>query len=336
MPEGRLVAIVVTHDRPAPLRETLTRLLAQPIGGVVVVDNASGMETAQTLATFSDPRLSVVRLPQNKGGSGGFEAGMAFAMAHTGADWLVLMDDDARPAPGAIEGFLHRYAAQVTTAPLAIAAAVFSPDGPVAEMNRPSRNPFWYPRVLLQSLRHAICGSGRQGFHLPDADFQPDAPVQKIDVASFVGFFVNRSAVRLAGLPEGGLFLYGDDVLYSLCLRKLGVPILFDPGLRFEHACETLGPGLITRPLWKVYYLCRNGVSVAAQAAGPWLFPLALAWFVALWLRKTRAYPAADRPAYLRMVRAGLWDGLRQKRGRKESIHQTLARSGTELKGISA
>jgi hypothetical protein len=48
-----------------------------------------------------------------------------------------------------------------------------------------------------------------------------------------------------------------------------------------------------------------------------------------------RAYPAADRSAYLRMVRAGLWDGLRQKRGRKESIHQTLAISGRELKGIS-
>lgn len=260
---------------------------------------------------------------------------MAFAMAHSGADWLVLMDDDARPAPGTVATFMSLYAPFAKAAPLVVSAAVFGPDGRVAEMNRPSRNPFWNLRLCLQSLRCAIFGSGRQGFHLPDPAFQTDAPVQPVDVASFVGFFINRSAVRLAGLPEGGLFIYGDDVLYSLRLRRLGIPILFDPGLCFEHACETLGPALTTRPLWKVYYLCRNGVSVAAQAAGPWLFPFALTWFVALWLRKARAYPPADRSAYLRMVRAGLWDGLRQKRGRKESIHQTLARSGGEMKGTT-
>jgi GT2 family glycosyltransferase len=152
-------------------------------------------------------------------------------------------------------------------------------------MNRPSRNPFWHLRPFL----HTLLGGGRKGFHVSDDDFAATT-VRQIDASSFVGFFVSRAAIARAGFPDGKLFIYGDDVLYTLKLTRAGGAIGFAPWIRFEHDCSTLrkGEGHIHRPLWKAYYNYRNGLLVrrrpsvvlagiahrqpqmAAQGAGLW------------------------------------------------------------------
>src|SRR5690606_17746683 len=105
---------------------------------VVVVDNLSPDGTAAWLTAQADPRLVVLRPDRNLGGAGGFEAGMRLAVARFDPDWLVVMDDDARPHPGTLAGF----AAMDKTGWDALAAAVHYPDGAVCAMNRPYRNPF--------------------------------------------------------------------------------------------------------------------------------------------------------------------------------------------------
>ena len=104
----RLVAVVVTYNRLDKLKPTLARFLDSPpdhLERVVVIDNASTDGTADWLAMQDDPRLAVERLPENRGGAGGFEAGMRFATERFDPDWLVLSDDDGRPAPGALAAF---------------------------------------------------------------------------------------------------------------------------------------------------------------------------------------------------------------------------------------
>ena len=314
-----LAAIVVTYNRPDQLAITLDRLLAEPVDHIVVVDNASAPQTPALLATYSDPRLHILTLTDNTGGAGGFEAGMAHARDSLDPDWMVLMDDDARPEPGALTRFKADYAKTepVSARNAVVAAAVFYPGGTLCEMNRPSRNPFWNAGLFVRTLAEG----SRKGFHLGDADFAPGAPPVAIDVASFVGYFVHRSAIGRAGLPEGGLFIYGDDVLYSLRVRRAGLGIEMNPGLRFEHDCGTMGEGFVYRPLWKIYYHCRNGVSIARQAAGPVVFPAALLWYVRVWWRRGNALPAPERRLYRRMFWAGLRDGLLRRRGRNDAIH---------------
>ena len=315
-----LAAIVVTHNRLEPLKITVARLLSEAADHIIVVDNASTDDTADWLNTQNDTRLHVIRLATNTGGAGGFEAGMAFARDTLDPDWVVLMDDDARPALGALACFA-RETADIdpdTGEYGCIAAAVFYPDGTICEMNRPSRNPFWHLGLFGKTL---LTGS-RTGFHLNDAAFAPDASAVDIDVASFVGYFVSRGTIAKAGLPEGGLFIYGDDVLYSLRLRRAGLRIAMNPAVRFEHACGTLGDGFVYRPVWKIYYHCRNGVAIARQAAGPLIFPAALAYYIAIWWRRGRHCTDQERPVYRKMMRAGLRDGLLGRRGRNDAIHQ--------------
>lgn len=317
-----LVAIVVTFNRLAQLKITLAALRDQDVDHIVVVDNASADATPDWLAGQADGRVHVLTLIDNTGGAGGFEAGMAYARDHLSPDWVVLMDDDARPEPGALAIFRREAPELEVTFPNlgAVTAAVFYPDGKLCEMNRPSRNPFWHLPLLLRTL---VTGS-RAGFHLHDADYAPDAPARAIDVASFVGYFVRADAWQTAGLPEGELFIYGDDVLYSLRLRRAKFTMAFAPAIRFTHDCGTLGDGFVYRPLWKIYYHCRNGVAITRQAAGPLIFPAALAYYTLIWWRRGRQCDGTERRVYNRMMRMGLRDGVLGRRGRVDVVHQMV------------
>ena len=300
---GRVVAVVVTYNRLAQLQVTLPRLLASKpayLDAVLVVDNASTDGTADWLACQSDPRLEVMRCRTNLGGAGGFETGMRQAMAQFDPDWILVMDDDARPEETALETFHAHDRADAE----AWAAAVYHPDGRICDMNRPSVNPFWNPAVL----RRTVTGGGRNGFHIGQAEYAASHPTA-IDGASFVGLFVSRRAIDRVGFPDGTLFIYGDDVLYTLGLRVAGGEIRFDPALRFEHDFSTMDRGSPRiRPLWKVYYHTRNLVLVYRLAAG-WLFWPILPLIALKWLLKVRYYEGV-RTRYLGLFARGLRDGL--------------------------
>ena len=53
---------------------------------------------------------------------------------------------------------------------------------------------------------------------LGPSDYAAAEP-RDIDGTSFVGLFVSRAAIARVGFPDGHLFLYGDDVLYTLGLH---------------------------------------------------------------------------------------------------------------------
>ncbi|MFW2545273.1 glycosyltransferase [Primorskyibacter sp. 2E107] len=301
---GRLVAVVVTYNRLEQLKVTLPRLLESSgadLQAVIVVDNASSDGTGEWLAGQGGAaRLDVLRLETNLGGAGGFETGMRAAVARHDPDWVVVMDDDARPEPGA----LARFQGQDRSGAQAWAAAVYHPDGRICDMNRPSINPFWHRDVLWRTLS----GKGRDGFHIGAAEYAGQTPVA-IDGTSFVGFFISREGMAKAGFPDGKLFIYGDDVLYTLGLTRAGGRILFDPNLRFEHDFSTMTDGdQRFRPLWKSYYHYRNLLMVYRMASGV-LFPLVFLAASAKWLLKVRHH-SGERRAFTGLVLRALRDGL--------------------------
>lgn len=296
-----LIAVVVTYNRLPHLKATVARLLEAELAHldrVLVVDNASTDGSHDWLASVADPRLSVLRLPENSGGAGGFEAGMRHAQAHWDPDWMVLMDDDGYPAPGALKSFHDADLDGIEAA----AAAVYFPDGRICEMNRPSRNPFWHRDLFLATMRR-----GRSGFHIPDEAYQ--AGPRPIEVTSFVGFFISRAGIARVGFPDGGLFIYGDDAIYTLTLSGAGGRIVFLPQVRFEHDFTTIaGDVQVFRPLWKLYYHHRNLLLLYRQAAGLLFWP-ALFAIVPKWLMKLRHYKGQRRPA-ARLVWRAIRDGL--------------------------
>lgn len=311
---GRLVAVVVTYNRLEKLQETLARLLQSPadhLQAVIVVDNASDDGTSDWLAAQPDPRLAVLRMDKNLGGAGGFEAGLRHAVGVYDPDWMVVMDDDGRPAPGALA---HFQGADLSGWD-AVAAAVYFPSGEICDINRPSNNPFWHPKVLRATLLGVISGGllgrARDAFHVVPADYASDIP-KEIDAASFVGLFLSRAAVGRAGFPDGRLFIYGDDVLYTLGLRAAGGRMAFWPGIHFEHDFSTiLADERRFRPLWKSYYHHRNLLMVYRFAAGIYFWPVLLV-ILPKWLLKARHH-RGQRWRYLGLILRAIGHGLARR-----------------------
>jgi len=306
------VAVVVTYNRLAQLEVTVARLLAARSEGlekVIVIDNASTDGTSDWLARqMETPQaqdmLVVHRCAVNAGGAGGFETGMRLAVDQFDPDWIMVMDDDARPDVGAVAAF---HSVDRSTA-MAWAAAVYYPAGGICDMNRPTLNPFWHKGMIRRTLTGMLRGKGRDGFHLNEVDYRATA-YRGVDSGSFVGLFVSRSAIETVGYPDGSLFIYGDDVLYSLSMRQAGGQIMFDPAIRFEHDFTTMtDTDQRFKPLWKSYYHYRNLLLVYRLASGPWfvfVFPL----MVAKWALKVR-FHSGERGRYLALLGRAIKDGL--------------------------
>lgn len=309
-----LVAVVVTRNRLEQLKTGLAATLGQRCDAVVVVDNCSTDGTREWLdaETRRHEHLDVVHAARNLGGAGGFEMGFRHAMEQYRPDWLVCFDDDARPNPGALDTFLSSDLEGIDAA----TAAVYFPDGRICEMNRPSRNPFWHLRLFFKT----VLGQGRRGFHLVDDDYYSREPVP-IDSTSFVGFFVRGRMVERVGVPDGRLFIYGDDLLYGLSIRRMGGRICFMPWVTFTHDCSTFSTHEKTfKPLWKAYYTYRNGLRLYYAAAGR-LFWFVLPVKMIMWLWDARLYD--DRRSYLKLMRAAVKDSAT---GRYDRPHEDVVR----------
>jgi GT2 family glycosyltransferase len=320
----RLAAVVVTHDRRDQLSETLTRLLAEPVDHILVVDNDSRDGTRALLSGIDDPRLVPILANRNLGGAGGFELGLRVAVKDFDPDWIAVMDDDARPDPGALEAFRRADLAGWD----AVASAVRYPDGRICEMNRPLMNPFWHVSAFLRTVFR-----GRNGFHLGPVDYS--GPVRRVDGASFVGLFLSRQAVARRGYPDADLFIYADDGLYTLGLSRGGSRIGFFPAIRFEHDCTTLTEGRRQiQPLWKVYYYHRNLLFLYRYAAG-WLFWPSLAIVLPKWLLRGVGR-RGERWRYYQLMWFAIRDGLANRRGQLTSRPQTRHRLTRVLPDLAA
>jgi len=297
-----LVAVIVSYNRLSKLKVAIERLLQSSpsqLKALIVIDNASTDGTTAWLADHNDSRVVALHMEKNVGGAGGFAAGMTLAKERFDPDWMLLMDDDASPAPNALETF-HATAPERWEA---LAAAVYYPDGKICEMNRPSRNPFWSLSVFLRTAIH-----GRDGFHIPHEDYKL-TDRKLIDVTSFVGFFVSRAGVELVGLPRAGLFLYGDDSIYTLTLSERGGRIAFAPDIHFDHDCTTFTAeeGRFT-PLWKAYYYHRNLLILYRRAAGLFFWP-ALGVIIPRWIFKIVRHQGM-RYRFMILLKHALRDGI--------------------------
>lgn len=92
-PSDALVSIVMpTHNRPALLRDAIDSVRQQGHRNfeLLIVDDASGPETAALLRTIDDPRIRAFRRERNGGGA----AARNIGLAHARGEYVTYLDDD--------------------------------------------------------------------------------------------------------------------------------------------------------------------------------------------------------------------------------------------------
>jgi GT2 family glycosyltransferase len=301
---GKLIAVIVTFNRLEKLKETLEHAINKGFYKIVVVNNCSTDGTKAWLDTMKSESLVVLHTESNQGGAGGFQRGFSYAADQLPeADWLVCFDDDAYPVGNVVETFNKL---DIPDDVGSLAAAVYLPNGQISEMNRPSRNPFWHLKAFF-----AASTKGRHGFHVNDEHYQLNTPME-IDASSFVGCFVRLALIRSRqiGLPRSELFIYADDIIYVLELRKTGFRHWFIPTIAFSHDCQTLvNQQDVYHPLWRVYYTFRNRLEMYRIASG-FFYPLVLLIKIPKCFLTVRFYEKHERRNFLKITRQAVWDGL--------------------------
>lgn len=225
------VAIIIVNFRTPDLTiDCLASLEAEIEPGVrvVVVDNASGDGSAETIAKAVVERgwgewTRLLRSPVN----GGFASGNNFGIRSQEAAAYLLLNSDTVVRPGAIRAL--REAMRLHPEAGIIGAGILTPRG------EPDHSAFRAPGPIGELIRAANTGIvtralGRFDVLLPKTE-QPFEP----DWLGFVCVLVRAEVLRAVGYLDEGYFMYFEDVDFCRQARAAGWRILYWPSAKVVH-----------------------------------------------------------------------------------------------------
>jgi GT2 family glycosyltransferase len=266
---------------------------------VYVVDNASTDDTVQAVSTeFPAARLLVNTT--NLGFAGGNNVGLAAAFAD-GADAALVLNNDTTLEPDALD-------ALVTAARNDPTAGILNPV--ILFATPPHR--VWFAGATVDRQTGQ---SHHMGYNQPrEAIACAVAPIPR---ATGCAMLITRACFERIGLFEESLFMYWEDVEYSLRAQREGFSVLLVPAAIVYHHIATSTGGAKSRDA--IYYTVRNGL-VTMDRMCP-LPPLAM-MRRRLWMILGTVYLIAKRPAApkrLRDMLQGYWDARRHHLGPRDA-----------------
>jgi GT2 family glycosyltransferase len=251
------------------------------------VDNGSSDGSVEAVRD-RHPEAHLIENGRNLGFAGGCNVGIRWALAQ-GAEWVVLVNNDAVIAPDVIAGF----AAAAEQRPEAGVLA-----GKLYRADRPDR--IWY------AGQRFLAWLGYSGRHRGEG--RRDGPryerLSPTDRANGALMAISRAAIERVGLLDGELFAYVEDVDYSLRAHDAGFEVLFVPAARAWHRVGASSAAAAHNS----YYGTRNMV-VVCERHRP--LPAPLSWLrrgVILITFAAYALRQPNRRAALAAVRAGYRD----------------------------
>jgi glycosyltransferase involved in cell wall biosynthesis len=216
---SRTAALVLARDRPEVTRRTVEAVVAQEpaFDAVLLVDNAGTPELSAVLAdaAASDARVSVLRLPENLGCAGGYEAGLRNLLELDDLDYICGFDDDATPLPGCLAALL-RAASELPDA-AEIGAVSHDAGGTLAWPMLVDGEP--QPLRTLDDVRAA---AGRHE-HLT------------VPNLAWHGLLFPVPVLRAHGIVWGELFLQYEDIELGLRYRRAGLKCYLVPQAECLH-----------------------------------------------------------------------------------------------------
>lgn len=268
---------------------------------LICVDNASSDGSAEAiLERFPDVEL--IEAAGNLGFAGGNNRGISRAL-ELGAEWVVLVNNDATVAPDVIDAFRESARRFPQAGVLA---------GKVYYREPPDRVWFAGQRVFPK-----LGYSGRaRGWKRRDRR-RYARPIETGRAAGAL-MAVSAAAAEAAGLMDEGLFLYVEDVDWSLRIRRAGFKIRFVPDAKAWHrvAASTGGE---KDSVDYLYYATRNTIAVC-ESNEP--MPLVLTRLRRLVIAASFAAHGLTKPnrqSALAAVADGYDDGCAGRLGRRPS-----------------
>jgi GT2 family glycosyltransferase len=234
----KLIAVVLNWNGGD---DTLRALASLEGIETICVDNGStDGSDAEVERRF--PSAELIRLGTNSGFAAGSNAGLIEAQKR-GAEWVLLLNNDAVAQPGIAEA-LERAATARPDAGILACKVLFEDGGTVMYAGASFNAWFGY-------------AGRRVGFGGADR-FHELRDVERADGAAMA---LSSAMLERVGLLDDALFAYVEDVDLSLRARSAGFAVVFVPDavVRHKGSASTGGSGSTTN----LYYDTRNTIRVA-------------------------------------------------------------------------
>lgn len=230
--------LIVTYNRKNLVSRCIEKCLNQDVNpDIFIYDNASTDGTEELLEKgFADnPRVTYYRAKENKGGAGGFYAGMKKCY-EAGYDFIWLLDDDGYPENSICLSECIRVYHKVNGNAIVNAFVYSKSDG-------------------VLSFKIFGCKT------LNDIEEQfGNTDILYGGISPFNGTLVSRGIIEHIGYPKPEFFISGDEAEYTLRAHVNGIQLVTARNALFYHPSAVFLKKLSIRntPVWRVYCTSRN------------------------------------------------------------------------------
>ncbi|MDP3402716.1 MAG: glycosyltransferase [bacterium] len=239
----------------------------------VIVDNGCKNPDEMDAYALNYPeRVVILRQVKNIGFSGAIEKGLGYAR-DTDCQYVLVLDDDSVPEEGAIDMFLENLK-QFPDNKVVLAGNRVNVPGNEKVFRRPPLTRTMPKGTLFEvfSIKKLV-ELMRLILRIPMSADSPFIPIVPLEAFVTGGSFLPIEAVREAPLPDGSLFIYGEDLEYSWRILRLGYaayvcarPRIIDIDMTFpKEGGHIFGLFDSEFALYKVYYRTRNAVIISRR-----------------------------------------------------------------------
>jgi GT2 family glycosyltransferase len=282
-----------------------TRSCLDALGGVtyprveiIVVDNGSTDGSVDALRA-EYPQVRLLSLSENVGFAGGNNHGLRHALRH-GADYVLLLNNDARIAPDAVDVLVQ--VAQADRRIGVLGPIIYRNDDP----QRVESAGGWL-NLYTGRFRH---------FEKLPAD---QACPYEVDIISGCAMVVRREVMEQVGLLNECYFAYFEDAEWCVRARRAGYRVMAVPEAQVWHRGSAASGG--PRAPLRIYYSVRNHllmVNVQAPARHRLHRAWREVWIIAVYFAYVIVGPVVKSDG-LRALVYGIRDYYRGRFGRWEA-----------------
>ncbi len=210
---GSSVDVLIVNFRTPALTVEAVRsaLLSPTVELVIVVDNASGDDSVNTLRTAFPAESRVLLIESER--NGGFGAGNNLAAKSGTSKYLLLLNSDATIDPGAIDSLVAHhelFPSAGVTAPVVLSHGTTSQQGD-------SYGVFPTPKRILLRRTSRVVDPG------------------SAEWVSGCSFLVERAVFHAMGGFDERIFMYLEDVLFCWQIRRLGLSVRICTEATVQH-----------------------------------------------------------------------------------------------------
>jgi N-acetylglucosaminyl-diphospho-decaprenol L-rhamnosyltransferase len=231
-----VAVVVVSYEAREALTACLDSLSRHggPASEIVVVDNASGDGSAETVRA-RHPEVRLIANSDNRG----FARACNQGLGATSAPLVLFLNPDAAVTAGAVEALAARLGADPDVG--AVGPLTRDPDGTIQVSTGPDLTPLAERRQrrLVRGVRRRDPGALREAEERHAHEHEPAW-------VSGACLMARREALEAVGGFDEGFFLYEEDADLCRRLRRAGWRVVFTPAAEIRHQ---LGQSVARIPL---------------------------------------------------------------------------------------